>query len=260
MTDNNNPYQPPRADVTPPPIPSSNLTLLAEPRSVPIGAGVNWLSESWSMVKGNLGVWVLITLALFAIQFVLGMVPGAGDIVSTLIGPVFTGGILMGARAVAGGEPLRFDYLFEGFKQKLGPLLGLGALTLGIMFLFGIIIGGAFVGMNMDLLQNEVTTPQDLLGGINTGLIAIGVVLLILVMMLFWFATQLVALNDVPVFQALTMSFKGCLRNPLALVVYLLLAVLLMILGIIPLALGLLVVVPWLFASAYVAYRQIFLQ
>ena len=259
MSDNN-PYQPPKADVTPPPLPVSSMTLLSEPRSLSAGAGLGWLSESWPMVKSNLGVWVLITLALFAIQFVLGIVPVAGDVISSLISPVLTGGILMGARAIAMGERLRFDHLFEGFKQKFVPLLGLGALTLGIMFLFGIIVGGAFVGMNMDTLQNETVTPQDMLNGVNTGLIAVGVILLLFMMMLFWFSTQLVALNDVPVFQSLSLSFKACLRNPLALIVYMLLMMLLMILGAIPLLLGLVVVVPWLFASMYVSYRQIFLK
>lgn len=258
MNDNNNPYEPPKSDVTPV-TNDQNLSLLPAPRSLPAGAGISWLSESWPMVKSNLGTWVLITLALFAIQFVLGIVPVAGDIVSSLIGPVMTGGILMGVRAIAGGETLRFDYLFEGFKQKFGPLVGLGALTLGIMFLFGIIIGGAFVGMNMDSMDPEMN-PAELLAGANIGLIAVGMVLLLFVMMLFWFATQLVALNDVPVFQALTMSFKGCLHNPLSLLVYSLAILLLLILGAIPLLLGLLVVVPWLFSSMYLSYKQIFLQ
>ncbi len=259
MSDNN-PYQPPKADVTPPRVPVSSMELLPEPRSLSAGAGLGWLAASWPMVKSNLGVWVLITLALFAIQFVLGLIPGAGDVVSSLISPVFTGGILMGVRAIAAGENLRFDYLFECFKQKLWPLVGLGALTLGITFLFVVIIAGAFVAMNMDALQSETITPEDLLNGVNTGLIALGVVLLLFMMMLFWFSTQLVALNDVPVFRALGMSLKGCLRNPLALLVYLLLMMLLMILGAIPLLLGLVVVVPWLFASMYVSYREIFLK
>lgn len=279
----NNPYQPPQADVKPPPVPVGNLTLLAEPRALSAGAGLSWLADSWALVKSNLVVWVLITLALFAIQFVR-IVPVVGDIVSSLIGPVLTGGILMGVRAITAGDTLRFEHLFAGFKENFVPLLGLGALTLGIFILFVIIIGGAFVGMNMDLMQGELSRPEDLLSGVNTGLIAVGVILLLLVMMLFWFATQLVALNNVPVFQALSMSFKACLRNPLALIVYSLLVLLLLllilgvislllgllvysllvlpllILGVIPLLLGLLVVVPWIFASMYVSYRQIFLK
>ena len=74
MNDNNNPYEPPKSDVTPV-TNDQNLSLLPAPRSLPAGAGISWLSESWPMVKSNLGTWVLITLALFAIQFVLGIVP-----------------------------------------------------------------------------------------------------------------------------------------------------------------------------------------
>jgi hypothetical protein len=256
----NNPYSPPKSDVTPPPLPAGDMELLDEPRTLPVGAGISWLSESWSMVKNNLGVWILITLVLFVIQVILGIIPFVGDVVSSIIGPVLTGGILLGVRAIDGGESLRFDYLFEGFKQKFAPLAGLGGLTLGVMFLFGIIIGGAFVGMNMNNLQTDAPNPEAMLSGMNIGLIAIGVVLLIVVVMLFWFATQLVALNNVPVFQSLSMSFKACLRNPLPLLLYSVAMVVLLVLGMIPILLGLFVVIPWLFSSMYVSYKQVFIR
>lgn len=257
----NNPYSPPKSDVTPPPLPVGDMELLNEPRSLSIGAGISWLSEGWPIVKSNLGVWILITLALFVIQVVIGIIPVVGDIVSSILNPVLTGGILLGIRAIDGGESLRFDYLFEGFKQKFAPLAGLGGLTLIVIILFGIIIGGAFVGMNMDHLKTDTPpTPEAMLSGMNMGLIAIGVVLLIVVAMLFWFATQLVTLNGVPVFQSLTMSFKGCLRNPLPLLIYSLIVMVLLVLGAIPLLLGLLVVVPWLLSSMYTSYKQIFIR
>lgn len=256
----NNPYSPPKSDVTPPPLPAGDMELLDEPRALPVGAGISWLSESWSMVKNNLGVWILITLVLFVIQVILGIIPFVGDVVSSIIGPVLTGGILLGVRAIDGGESLRFDYLFEGFKQKFAPLAGLGGLTLGVMFLFGIIIGGAFVGMNMNNLQTDAPNPEAMLSSMNIGLIAIGVVLLIVVVMLFWFATQLVALNNVPVFQSLSMSFKACLRNPLPLLLYSVAMVVLLVLGMIPILLGLFVVIPWLFSSMYVSYKQVFIR
>ncbi len=256
----NNPYSPPKSDVTPPPRPVGDMELLAEPRSLSAGAGIAWLSESWSMVKNNLGVWILITLVLFVIQVILGIIPFVGDIVSSIIRPVLTGGILLGVRSIDSGESLRFDYLFEGFKQKFAPLAGLGGITLGVMFLFGIIVGGAFVGMNMNNLQHDAPNPEAIFSGMNIGLIAIGVILLIVVIMLFWFATQLVALNNVPVFQSLTLSFKACLRNPLPLLLYSVAMVILLVLGSIPLLLGLFVVIPWLFSSMYVSYKQVFIR
>jgi uncharacterized membrane protein len=258
--DNKNPYAPPRSDVTPPPLPVGNQELLAEPRSLPMGAGIAWLSESWGLVKNNLGVWVLITLAWFAFQIVLGIIPGVGDVISAVLNPVLTGGVLLGIRATDMGEKMRFDYLFEGFKQKFAPLAGLGGITLGVLFLFGLIVGGAFVGMNMDNLEANTLDVNAIFSGVNMGLVGVGVVLLIFVMLLFYFATQLVALNDVPVLKALTLSLKGCLHNPLPLLVYWLALVVVTLLGVLPLMLGLLVVIPWMFASMYVSYKQVFLK
>ncbi|MEX6213267.1 hypothetical protein AB6G22_05790 [Providencia hangzhouensis] len=31
----------------------------AEPRAVDAGEGVNWISQSWSLVKEKLGMWIL---------------------------------------------------------------------------------------------------------------------------------------------------------------------------------------------------------
>ncbi|MFN3786724.1 MAG: BPSS1780 family membrane protein, partial [Thiothrix sp.] len=256
----NNPYQPPRIDVTPPSNASGDFTLLPEPRSLPLGAALDWFVQSWSLVKASLVTWVLITLVFIGIQFFMRFVPIAGDIVSTLLGPVFTGGILLGIHELAKGGELRFDHLFVGFKQRFVPLLTLGAVTLGVMLLFAILLGGAFVGVHMDTLRGTAASAEDLFSGINTGLLALAVLLMLFVAMLFWFATQLVALNDVPVRRALSMSLQGCLRNPLPLITLTLLATPLVILGMIPLGLGLLIVLPWLFVIAYVSYRHIFIQ
>ena len=79
-------------------------------------------------------------------------------------------------------------------------------------------------------------------------------------MLFFYFSTQLVALNDVPVLQALSMSFKGCLRNPLPLLVYWFALFVLMLLGALAFFIGLLIVMPWMFTSMYVSYKQVFIK
>lgn len=280
----NNPYSPPQSDVTPPPLPNSNGELLAEPRSLPASAAFQWLAQSWALVKTNLGLWMLMTLALFAIQAVMGFVPVLGDIATSLLNPVFTGGLLLGLRAVERGEALRFDYLFEGFKQKFVPLLGVGALTLGVLILFMVIIGGLLVGMNLDAIQEGSFDPATMLSGLSVGLLAVSVIIGILVMMLFWFTTQLITLNDVPVFESLSRSFQGGLRNPLSLLVYVLVVMVIMLVLMLPPGLlffaqmtaegnmvllvvaalvlfaELLLLAPWLFGTMYVSYKAIFLK
>jgi hypothetical protein len=280
----NNPYSPPRSDVTPPPLPSSSGELLAEPRSLSAGAPFQWLGEGWTLIKANLGLWILIALAWFAIQILMGLVPVLGDIASSLLNPVFMGGIFLGLLAVDRGGVLRFDCLFEGFKQKFAPLLGIGALTLGVLFLFMIIIGGLLLGTSFDAIKDGNFDPVQLLSGLSIGLLAVAVIIGILLMMLFWFTTQLIALNDVPVFESLSRSFQGCLRNPLALLVYILAVAVIMLVLLLPPGLlilaqvsaggsmallvvamlvlfaELVIIMPWLFGTMYVSYKAIFIK
>lgn len=280
----NNPYSPPQSDVTPPPSPNANGELLAEPRALPASAALSWLAESWALVKGNFGLWVLIILTVIAIHTLLGAVPVLGDVVSSLIGPIITGGLFMGLRAVDQGESLRFSHLFDGFRYKFLPLLGVGALTLGVMVLVVVLFVGMFVAVNLDAIRFGNLDPENWFNAINVGFIALGVLLFLAFSMMFWFTTQLVALNDVPVFTALGLSIKACLRNPLALLLYLLLlsmmallfmmpplfflfwqismqgsAVLIVLVGLLVLV-EILVLAPWLIASTYVSYKQVLLK
>ena len=188
------------------------------------------------------------------IQIVLGLIPFVGPISSAILTPVFTGGLLMGIRAAAAGEPLRFDTLFEGFKQNFAPLAGLGALTLAVSAVVMVVFAGlAYVMSPSDLS----TQPSNAVIGITMIVVAI---LGFAMAMLFIFATPLVALNNVPVFQSLSLSFKASLRNILPIIVYGLVIGLLAVVGMIPLLLGLLVVIPLFYVSSYVSYRQVFLS
>jgi energy-converting hydrogenase Eha subunit A len=264
----NNPYSPPKSDVTPPPAPVTERTLLPEPRSLPAGAGINWLSQGWPLVKNNLGVWVLLTLTLLAIQivfsalispFTLSPVLPVIIFFLTVISTVLSAGIMLGAQSADSEQGIRFEHLFAGFKGLFKPLASLGVVAFCISQILEFLIR-TVLGIDINAVSAGTLDPATFFDQITAANIAIIVILYLLTTMLFWFSTPLVALNNVPVFQSLSMSFKACLRNPLPLLIYCIAAMVLIILGAIPLALGLLVVVPWLFSSMYTAYKQIFLQ
>jgi uncharacterized membrane protein len=264
MTENNNPYAAPDSDVTPPTTnpDTDSLALLPEVRKVSAGSPLDWIKEGWALMRPNIGIWILLTLVYFVIQVAFGFIPIAGDIASSLLGPVFIGGILMAAKHVDLGGSMRFDFLFEGFKKKFMPLLGLGGLTLAIFILFGILVGGAIavsMGASGAFDPDAVPSSDMIFTPVNIVLMIIAFIVILLLGLMFAFSTHLVALNDVKVFDALKMSFKGAWKNILALIVYGLLAVVMTIIGAIPLGLGLLVVVPVLMIASYVSYKRIFL-
>ena len=76
--------------------------------------------------------------------------------------------------------------------------------------------------------------------------------------MALWFAPALVALNGIGAAQAMLLSFQGCLKNILPFLLYSIVAMTLLVIAVIPVGLGLLVAMPMLTASMYIAYRDIF--
>ena len=86
----------------------------------------------------------------------------------------------------------------------------------------------------------------------------VGIALMIPLMMTFWFAPSLVALNDIPALTAMKLSFLGCIKNILPFLLYGLIAFVLMLIAVIPFGLGLLILSPVLIASIYAGYRDIY--
>lgn len=262
MSEAANPYSPPRSNVRLPDQPFSSGQLLAEPRAVSAGSGAQWFAQGWELFKQDIGIWILMILTLLGINILLSFIPFIGSLASSLLSCIFSAGLLMAARAREQGKPVEFTMLFEGFKSKFAPLLGLGALC----FVLGI-VGGILVGVGVGFLAAasfQGSDPSQLVALFSSPFFAVivlfGAVYFTLVFMLVWFATPLVALNDVPVFKSLGMSFKACGRNLLPLFVFGLIATVLIIVGALPILLGLLIVLPLLFTTFYKSYQHIFLK
>jgi uncharacterized membrane protein len=76
--------------------------------------------------------------------------------------------------------------------------------------------------------------------------------------MALWFAPCLILFNDAQPVQALSQSFRACLKNIIPFLVYGVLLTIIFVVAAIPFGLGLLVAVPILIASVYTAYRDTF--
>jgi uncharacterized membrane protein len=82
--------------------------------------------------------------------------------------------------------------------------------------------------------------------------------LFIPVLMAYWFAPALVALEGVTAIEAMKLSFVACLRNILPFLLYGVIVTVLSFVAAIPFMLGFLVLSPVIIASIYTAYRDIF--
>lgn len=232
--------------------------LLDEANRVEAGRGLSWVGEGWSLYREAPGMWVGLILILGVIFIVLSMVPLA-NMLTSLVMPVFAGGLMLGCRDLERGETLELGHLFAGFKSHFGQLL-----------LAGVIYGVAtFAIMAVVMLAMVGSAGLAVMtGGQPAGANPMSVILAVLVAtalimplsMAIWFAPALIVLHDLSATEAMTRSFKGGLRNILPFLLYGVVMLVLAIVASIPAALGWLVLGPVMVASQYRAYRDIFVD
>jgi hypothetical protein len=242
-----NPFAPPTAHVEDVRAPIDD-TLVDSPNKVAAGRGFAWWREGWRIFREAPWLWIGIGVTQVIISVLVSLVPAVGDPADWLIYPIFDAGLMLGCRAIDAGEDLRFNHLFAGFQNKLGRLLMIG-------------VSGSIVAFasswGLDYFDGMLASAGDMdpLGL----LLVLAIALAALLLMAAWFAAPaLVVLHELTAFEAMKLSFRGCLRNWLPFLVYSLAFIGIAIFATLPLLLGWLVLMPLIYCSGYAAYRDIF--
>jgi uncharacterized membrane protein len=260
--DQDNPFAPPKTTVLEAPSPQQG-ELALEGRKVPAGRGAAWYSEGWRIFKRAPGTWVLMILTFIVMSIVLAVIP-LGSLVSSLIYPTLTAGIMLGCRTLEEGGTIGVGQLFAAFRRNVGSLL-----LVGVLYLVGTMLIGMFVGIGA-----AIAVPAMMGRGVNPGdfrgmmammpvvvlIVVVAVLLATPLLMAMWFAPALVVFHDVPPTAAMRASFSGCLKNLVPFLLYGLVGLLLAVAAAIPAGLGMLVFLPVLWGSVYAGYRDIFLR
>lgn len=245
-------------------------------RIVPTLQGARWLAEGWRLFRAAPLGWLAFVFAYWLIVTLVSVVPLVGVAVASMLVPAFSVGFMAAARAVSRRGPLDFALLFDGFRHHLRSQMALGAIYLACL---GVLLGASALVDDGALARwmftgrrpaDEVLQSQDFLGAL-----ACGAALYMPVLMMFWFAPPLAAWHATGAAKALFFSFFACFMNWRAFLAYgaitALVALVLpfVVLSILTLASLkapvmalvfpiLLVLLPTLFASFYVSYRDVF--
>ena len=258
------------ADFTPSnaPLPSPASGSFAQrPLAVPAGRGMTWWSEGWRLFAAAPMIWIAITVILFVVMLLVGFIPILGTVATTLLGPVFAGGVMIGCRSLDHGGELKIEHLFAGFSDRLAPLMIVGAIYLvGSFLIVMIVLAGmaaaiGFGGISALLSGDPSHAALAILTGFGFGALLallVGFLLGIPLMMAFWFAPALVVFRNEEPWSAMKSSFSASLVDWLPMFVYGLVGIALAIVASIPLMLGWLVLAPVFAASVYASYKDIF--
>lgn len=256
------PYAAPHADLATEPEDGE----MSGPGSVPVGHGWMWLSQGFWHFRQNPFQWIIALVLWVVLAVVVSLVPLLGSLAVMLFSPVVAAGFMIGANAQNEGGDFEVGHLFSGFSAGIGQLVlvGLlylvGSIVLGI--LAAVLVGGGMLatlgGMEgMQQMNPDQVNPVMLSSAILIPMLII-LALSIPLMMAYWFAPALVALEGLSAISAMKMSFVGCIKNMLPFLIYGLIGLVLVIVGSIPFMLGLLVVMPMVTASIFVAYKDIY--
>ena len=223
---------------------------------VPAGRGIKWITEGYgNHVHRDLGAWVGAALVFFVLSIVLSFIPFIGSIALMLISPVVMAGFMIGAREQKSGGSFTISHIFSGFDAP-GQLM-----LLALFYFLGMMIVAlltlSIFGMSMlTALDTESGAPPNPAVLLLPVLVMLALMLPIL--MAYWFAPALIALDGLSAFEAMKQSFLGCLKNIVPMLLYGLAGLVLAVIAAIPLFLGYILLVPVIIASIYVAYSDIF--
>lgn len=248
-------------------------------RIVAAGRGARWLAEGWRLFRVAPLGWLAAVFGYWLLMSLVSLVPLVGVAAAAVLVPAFSVGFMALARAAGRHAPLELGLLFDGFRHELRAQMTLGVIYLACLAL---LLAASTLADDGALAQWMLTgrRPADevLQSEAFFSALVAAAALYLPVMFAFWFAPPLAAWHSTGPAKALFFSFAAALMNWRAflgygavtglvtlVVPFLLLSLLALVSGggyrlpvasfVLPL---LIVLLPTLFASFYVSYRDVF--
>ena len=232
-------------------------------RSVAAGRGLDWITAGWALFLRAPGPWIALVLLVVVISMICNVVPLIGNLLSPFVSAVLSGGALLAARKLQTGATLQVADLFAIFSHPalksvlIVAGIYVGLILVAVMVFAGITIGAGGMAMLAGAMAGDASaTAGGLLGVAFAALVFLA--LMAPVTAMYWFAIPAVLFQGTEPWTAMKQSLSACLANLLSLLVYGVLVLIALGIAMIPFMLGLLVVVPVLFASWLISYQDIF--
>jgi hypothetical protein len=246
--------------------------------TLPASRGWHWLYDGFRIFRKNQLMLTLLVLAYWMLMALVNSIPVIGQIAATVCIPALSVSLMNACRMIEQAAPLNPQVLFSGFNENLRVQLVLGAIYLiiavVILGISALIDGGALFHLFLTGRQADVA-GDDLMLAAQFALFMFAPL-----MMAYWYAPVLVAWHGLSAGKALFFSFVACARNWRAFLVYslavlvagalvpgLALAALSSFISdegrLFPIMLTMLIVfivLPTLYASFYVSYRDVFVS
>lgn len=231
-------------------------------RKVTPGRGWQWVQEGFQLFLRSPMQWIIMSLVLAGVMFVLSRLPYVGVPLIYLLSPVPVAGMMVACRHLESGREVSVNYLLWGFREGAVHLVTLGGVFVVAQILIGALVSNlAGPEAQQLILSGAVLDPKAVSLETANRLFSammVGMMLMVPVALMLWFAPVLVVLDGVPATRAMVLSLRGCLANVLPTMFYGFAMMLLLMLVMISLGFGVFVWLPVAVASTYRSYTEIF--
>lgn len=249
-------------------------------QTLPAAAGWRWLTGGFAIFRRNPPLLTLLVISYWFTLLLLNVLGVVGAVISSLIVPGLSVGLMQACRDLERGEAVGLPTLFGALKENPRTLVLLGALYMAasvvILLLSALVDGGELLRL---MISNQPVDHETVESGRLLLPSAFIMLLVLPLVMAYWYAPVLAAWHRLPILKALFFSFVSCWLNWRAFFIYSL--GLALVAGVLPgLLLGVLValfpdaqnflaalvtaplvlmVAPVIFASFYASYRDVFI-
>jgi len=224
--------------------------VVAAPRAVQAGHAFAWYEDAMRLFKLAPVTWCVLGFITLATDFGLQLVPGIGIAASKVIVPLVECGMLIGAGALDRGQPLSVRYTVTAFGARPGAV---AAIVIGALAIFAAEALAAYYFGGANLLAPDPETG-DLSSAAVTGIVIAGALASLPVA----FVPFAVLFSDASFADAFVSSARAFALNPMPLLLFAAIAVVLVVLGLLLFGVGLIAVFPLLSAASYAAWKDIF--
>ncbi|CAA0107927.1 Uncharacterised protein [BD1-7 clade bacterium] len=252
----------------------SELPQHLEIASQPTSHGWRWIRSAFDLFKEQPFLWIGILLVIWIILAVISWVPLIGYFAVNLLQPVLAAGLYLTADKESQDPPAQFGQMFDGFKTNFNQLMMLGlvyliamvVLMIPFLLTFAAIVGDSnlesysqsFSDGTLDIqqFQTVMQSNPDMMSLLLA--VMVGLLFYIPLLMSYYFAPVLIAVENMNCFEAMKTSFVACIRNVMPFLWFSIIATALVVIASIPFFLGLILAIPLLALTTYTAYVDIF--
>ena len=221
----------------------------------------NCIREGWNLIKPNYGVFFGMATVAMLIIIAIGFIPYLGEFIGPFVSGPLTCGIFFAMLAESRGETAKFSMLLEGFKRFLPSFLVSLITTIPYFilslttYLFGFLQEQTLNNANDSGISVSHITDSDLATFLP---IFVAVLVSSVIGLLLFFALPLIADRNLNFAEAARLSIGAATSNFGGLIVLFVLEMLITLAGLLAFCIGVLFVLPVIYASYFAAYRSVF--